>query len=248
MKITFYYWGTQCPVISETIDLLNTFKNKIEVEYIDITNESDLATTHRIYFPFLTVFNDEKRWFSPLKSSIIEKFICGEQIEEKPHIIEQGIDVFQGELVELNNDTLDLVSESCTLSNCKLSCQKKREFLSENGEEFYGILHLEKGRIVGGIEYINSLNVPYKIPKSEGTAFITCVYHSSSKYDFKTLPYLELEKRLKGKFKEIIAITDEEGTFPNGTLEWFIGNGFNDNGIISIEENYCKLHLVSKKI
>jgi hypothetical protein len=180
--------------------------------------------------------------------NIIESFICGEEIVERPYVIEQGNDVFQGELIELNNDTLHLVSESCTLSNCKSSCKKKRKFLSENGEEIYGILHLNQGRVIGGIEYINSLNVPYKIPKGEDIAFITCVYHSSRDYDFKKLPYLELEKRLKGKFKEIIAITDEEGTFPNGTLDWFIGNGFNDSGIISIEENYCKLHLVSKKI
>ena len=227
---------------------MNTFKNKIEVEYIDISKENEVAATQRIFFPFLTVLNDEIRWFSPLELNIVERFICGEQIVEKPHVIEQGKEVFHGELIELNNDTLDLVSDSCTLSNCKLSCQKKREFLTENGEEFYGILHLDKGIVVGGVEYVNSLNVPYHIPKGEDIAFITCVYHSSTKYDYKTLPFLELEKRLAGKFKEIIAITDEEGTFRNGTLEWFLRNGFNDNGVISIEENYCKLHLVSKKI
>ena len=93
-----------------------------------------------------------------------------------------------------------------------------------------------------------SLNVPYPVPKGETVAFITCVYHSSTEHDYKTYPLLELEKKLSGKFDEIIAITDHEGTFPNGTLEWFINYGFVDLGVVSSEENYCELHLVSKKL
>ena len=248
MKITFYYWGSQCPVINETIELLNSYKNQVELEYIDFSQDTNIATSQRIYFPFLTVFNDEKRWFSPLKASTIDGFIRGESIHERPYIIEQGTEVFTGELIELNDSNFDLVSESCTLSNCKTSCQKKRAFLAENVADFYGVLHVDGSRVVGGVEYMPSLNVPYPVPKGETVAFITCVYHSSTEHDYKTYPLLELEKKLSGKFDEIIAITDHEGTFPNGTLEWFINYGFVDLGVVSSEENYCELHLVSKKL
>ena len=74
------------------------------------------------------------------------------------------------------------------------------------------------------------------------------IYKSSDQYDYKTTPFQELEQYLKGKYTKIVAISDEVGTFPNGDLQWFINNGFKDEGVISYEPGYCKLHLVSKMI
>lgn len=248
MKITFYHWNTQCPIIHETIQLLNAYEDRIEIEYYDITNNWDLAHDQRIYFPFLTVFDDDKRWFGPLRTEILETYINGEFIEEMPYVIEQGNEVFYGELIELNNESVHLVSNGCSLNNCKISCEKKQQFLSEIGEEFYGYLNVSANKVVGGIEYMPSLNVPYSIPKDENIAFLTCAYHSSTNYDYKTYPLLALEKRLSEKYDKLVAITDESGTFPNGTLEWFLKNGYNDLGLISVEEKYCKLHIVMKEL
>lgn len=248
MKITFYYWGKQCPIIEESLNLLSQYAHAIEVELFDITYRSDLTALQNMYFPFLTVFDDSKRWFGPLRADILDSYIEREAICEKPYVIVQGTEVFCGELVELSDQNFDLIKDGCSLSNCLESCQKKKAFLSEMGEPFYGMLNLENGKVVGGIEYLPSIKVPYPIPKSERTAFITCVYHSSTEYDYKTKPFEALEIRLKGKFDKIVAVTDKLGTFPNGTLEWFIRNGFVDQGVISTEEGYCELHLVSKMI
>ena len=248
MKITFYYWNTQCPVIYETIQLLKAHEELIDIEYYDITNNWSLAHDQKMYFPFLTVFDDERRWFGPLKSSTLESYIKGELIVESPHVIEQGKDIFKGELIELNNDTIELVENGCTLNNCKISCQKKKEFLKEIGEEFYGYLHISENGVVGGVEYIPSVKVPYSIPKGEKIAFMTCSYHTSTKYDFKSYPLNALVKRLSEKYDLLVAITDENGTFPNGNLDWFIKNGFDDLGLISVEEKYCKLHTVIKNL
>ncbi len=85
-------------------------------------------------------------------------------------------------------------------------------------------------------------------PKSDKVAFLTCAYLSSKKYDYKTAPLKILENFLKGKFDKLIAISDDRGNFPNGDLEWFLKNGFSDEYVISVEPNYCKLHLVSKNL
>lgn len=248
MKITFYYWGTQCPVIDETIQLLKKYENIIQIETIDFSESSDIAIAQEIYFPFLTVFGAEQRWFSPLNARVIEAYINGEKIQEQPYVIEQGTELFTGELMALNDQNFDRIREGCTVSNCAESCQKKRVFLSEMGESFYGILNVDQSKVVGGVEFVPSLKVPYAIPKGEKIAFITCVYHSSTRYDYKSKPLKALEDKLKDQYDEIVAITDEFGTFPNGNLEWFLKNGFVDCGVIRTEANYCKLHLVTKKI
>ncbi len=76
---------------------------------------------------------------------------------------------------------------------------------------------------------------------------MTCSYLSSdTSYDNKSYPLRALEKDLVNNYKRIIAISDEDGVFPNGNLSWFQRNGYRDEGLISIEEDYARLHLVSK--
>lgn len=248
MKIDFYYWNYQCPINHENIMLLNEFKSNFEINFYDISTNPQVAKDNNIYFPFLTVFNDTIRWRGPLKKEVIEQIKNGEEISETPYIINFSRQEFYGEIVELNDSNIHLISNGCTMNNCLVSCTKKKEFLSKVCNDFYGYLHLNNGKVVGGAEYIPSLRVPYNIPKDERTAFLTCIYHSSEKFDYKTYPLKKLEQKLSEKYEYIIAISDEHGNFPNGNLEWFLNHGYIDNGIISIEEDYCKLHLVSKEL
>lgn len=246
MKIDFYYWSNQCPINNETILLLNEFKSDFEINYYDILHSTKMAMDKRIYFPFLTIFNDTIRWRGPLNRGIIESVLRGEEIVEMPYIIKFGEEKFLGEILELNDSTVHLVSSGCTMNNCLDSCVKKKEFLINQGDDFYGYLHLDKGKVVGGVEYLPSMQVPYNIPKDKETAFLTCLYRSSTEYDYKAYPLQALEKRLVGKYRNIIAVTDELGTFPNGNLEWFLKQGYLDEGVVSVEADYCTLHLVRK--
>lgn len=248
MKISFYYWRTQCPIIHETLNLLKNYERDVTIDYYDVSNRIDIAKKQQMFFPFLTVFDDCKRWFGPLNNQTILQYMRGELLDEKPHVITQSNSIFKGDLVELNADTIHLVSSLCTLEGCLTSCQKKHQFLSNIGESFYGYLNMNENKVVGGVEFVPSLHVPYPIPKNEKTAFLTCSYPSSEKYDYKTFPFQALEKRLSKEYNQILAISDEVGTFPNGDLKWFIKNGFKDLGLIQIEENYCRLHLVIKNL
>ena len=105
MKIAFYHWSSQCPVSYETIQLLKTFEDQIEIKCYDISSNWELAQKQKTYYPFLTVFGGDKRWLGPLKKETIEKYLRGENFIETPYVIEQGQEIFKGNLIELNHNT-----------------------------------------------------------------------------------------------------------------------------------------------
>ena len=111
-----------------------------------------------------------------------------------------------------------------------------------------GFMNIEHNTLLGGVEYIPSTFVPYDIPVDKTTAFITCIYLSDTKYDYKTPCLRVLEKYLSNEYNRILVVSDETGVFPNGDLKFFKENGYDDLGILSSEENYCTLHLMSKYI
>lgn len=105
-----------------------------------------------------------------------------------------------------------------------------------------------KKALLGGAEYLPSLSVPYSVPKDEATAFITCCYLTDEEYDCKSEPLSALERSLAEKYSRVTVISDEKGVFPNGNMEFFLLHGYQDEGIVYEDENYCRLHLMSKQI
>ncbi|QSX06579.1 hypothetical protein JYG23_03740 [Sedimentibacter sp. zth1] len=248
MKIDFYYWAAQCPISYETLSLLDKYKDKMDIHMYNVENDYDLAKRQKMFFPFLTVINDEKRFRAPITQNFLEKLLNGEKCVERPYIIDLGKEKFNGEVVPLTKKNISLLSKKCTMTGCSCSCDKKALFLSKYCDEIYGFLNKDSENVLGGVEYIPSIYVPYDIPKSDDYAFLTCIYYSSTEYDYKYYPLIKLESYLKEKYSKVFAITEELGTFPNGNLKWFLDNGYNDEGLISVEKDYCRLHLVSKNL
>ncbi len=102
--------------------------------------------------------------------------------------------------------------------------------------------------MLGGAEYFPFRLVPYAIPKDDKFAFLTCLYLSSRDFDYKAFPLKALESHLKKDYDRVYAVSDELGVFPNGNLEWFLEQGYADEGILSVEPGYCTLHLVCKSL
>lgn len=248
MKIDFYYWSYQCPINLEILKLLDEYKDRFDIRTYNIEEDFELAKNQKIFFPFLTVVDGKERYKAPINRNFLNKLLNGEECIERPYIIDFGTEQYKGNIIPLTKDNISLISSKCTLTNSCNSCDKKAVFLSKYCDDIFGYLNVEDEKVLGGVEYIPTNYVPYDIPKSENYAFLTCLYHSSTQYDYKHYPLIELEKHLKSKYTKIYAITDEIGTFPNGNLKWFLEHGFIDEGIITIEENYCKLHLVCKEI
>lgn len=248
MQIDFYYFGYSCPINFETIELLNSLDSaKFEVSITNIDDNVEIANSLNIYSPFLTIFDKKLRWHGPLTSKIINDIYNKKISEDKPFILNQSKIKFKGEIIQLTTDNIYLIKDSCTMTDCYNSCIKKSNFLiNKSDTTLLGYLNLNDGQVVGGAEYLPSLAVPYNIPKDNYTAFITCLYHSSAKFDYKYHPLKALENHLSSKYKKIIAITDELGTYPNGTLKQFLSYGYKDEGILYQDGNYATLHLVSK--
>ena len=248
MVLDFYYFSYQCPLNDNMIQLLKDYQDKIDIHFYDVSKNRFLAKEKKMFFPTLIVLDKKKRYYSPLRKSFLEQVVNGVYPEEKPFLpaISQ---TFRKEIIEpLYIDKFDTACDCCgdkTSENCK----KKTEFLKQYGLELYGFLHKNrKGDLVGGVEYLPAEVIPYDVPHDEDTAFLTCVYMTDVAYDYKSAPLMELESYLSNNYKRIIAISDEKGVFPNGDLDFFRNNGFQDEGVIFEDEHYCRLHLVSKKL
>lgn len=245
MKIYFYYWDFQCPLNNEMLQLLEKYDRFFDITIYNVKDNFEIARQQRMFFPTLTVVNDIKRYFNPLSDRFFESLLNDQYPEEKPYLIKYGELKYKGKILPLTQQNIDTAGK-CTGKNCLINSQKKFEFLRGGNFDTFGFINVECDRLLGGVEYVPSIVVPYDIPKSENFAFLTCAYTSSEDFDYKTDPFIALEEFLRDKYTKIFAISDEIGNFPNGNLKWFLDNGFRDDGLISEEAGYCRLHLVSK--
>ena len=246
MRINFYHFGVQCPIIYEMLQLFQNDTMDI-VKCIDISNDISLAP-QPMYYPFLTIIDEKIFWYAPLTLSILEQIRDGKLVKDTPYQIIQSTNVIRGEILYLTDETIIDNLSGCTMCKACGQINAKRAFLQSQQMRFYGILHKYQGKIVGGAEWLPSMKVPYPIPKDNTYAFITCVYHSSENYDYKAYPLAILEKELSKNYQKIFVISDEIGIFPNGPMSWFIRQGYKDLGIVQEIADYACLHLMSKDL
>lgn len=248
MKIDFYYYSYQCPLNQTMIQLLNNYQSKLELHLHDVSENPELAKELDMFYPTLTILNGQKRYYSPLRNSFLEQAVSGIYPDERPYLPMLSSNAVTRQIIPLTNENIRLACDCCGCPT-DTSCAEKERFLRSCGQEIYGFLHTdENGSLLGGVEYLPSMLVPYDIPHSEDAAFITCVYLSDSEYDYKSAPIKALERYLMKKYASVFAVTDEIGVFPNGDLAFFARNGYEDNGVIFEDPAYCKLHLVSKAL
>lgn len=246
MKLDFYYWSYQCPLNHEMLKLLDEYKHSLKICTHDISMNQQLAKEMCLFFPTLIIVNDTYRYFSPLKRQFLNQLVLGVLPEEEPYIPLISSQEAFGRIIPLTNINCS-ISSQCT-GGCGIDSSKRKTiFLNQHKQDVYGFLNVDnENRLLGGVEYLPTMLVPYDIPKHKESAFITCIYNCDNTYDYKSKPLQELENYLCKEYKDIYVISDEESTFPNGNLEFFICNGYKDLGMVSEEKNYCKLHLLRK--
>lgn len=247
MQLDFYYWSYQCPLNGQMLALLDQYKQHIKINIHDITTNERTAKAENIFFPTLTVLNKQYRYFHPITMPFLDQLKAGLVPAKKPYVPDLGVNIYQGDIVPITRDNC-ILAGNCTGKNNYPYCKDKAKFLAQEGLDIYGFMNVESNRLLGGAEYMPSKQVPYPIPKDELMAFITCVYLSDSEFDYKTPALKALEAYLKKKYAKVLGISDEQGVFPNGDLNFFLRNGYTDEGVISEEKDYCRLHLVSKRL
>lgn len=245
MKIDFYYWNAMCPLNLEMLSLIDEYNSRIDIHTYDISDRPDLAKKLKMYYPTLTVVDERFRFFSPIRRNFFES-VCKEELpKEVPFRPALGRQPYCGTILPITGENYSIAGRCVGHPDCK-GCRSKTEYLKKAGLSVFGFMNTQDGELLGGVEYIPSLLVPYPIPHHDRTAFITCVYLSDKTYDYKAAPLAELEQYLTGQYNRLLVISDEKGTFPNGDLEFFLQHGYTDLGITAEEGEYCRLHLLEK--
>lgn len=113
MKISFYHWGVQCPIIFE---MLRLFQNDVvdNVKCIDISKDTSLVD-QSMYYPFLTVIDEEIYWYGPITSSVLEQIRNRTLTKDMPYQIIQSQTVIKGDIVYLTDDTIINALQGCTM-------------------------------------------------------------------------------------------------------------------------------------
>ncbi len=244
MQIDFYYWSNMCPISAEIINLLMKYKRHFTVNLHDITNDYETAKQRRIFFPFLTVVNKVNRFYSPISEAFINKLIMGQIPKEQPYRPVLGKVEKSANILKITPDNYNLASNCTGRKNCT-GCQSKVSMYQIISSPTIGYMNVLDDTLLGGAEFYPSISVPYNIPHGSDIAFITCVYLSDDQYDYKSSPLRALERHLSKNYKKVVVISDEIGVFPNGDLNFFIKNGYQIEKVV-FEDDYCKLHLLSK--
>lgn len=247
MKVDFYDWGYQCSLHGQMIRLLNRYRDRLEITCLDVSKVSGLARQMGMFFPMLTVVQETRRYFSPLREAFLDALCRGELPEERPYRLKLGTKEVAGSLALLTKDNFQ-VAETCTGRLCKTDCMEKITWLQELGQTVYGCVNLAGTRPLGGVEFLPSLLVPNAVPKGRDIAFLTCVYLSEAVWDYKSPPLRRLEAYLARTYRVVELISDEKGTFPNGDLAFFLRNGYKDQGVVTEEPGYSRQLLLQKTI
>lgn len=246
MKIDFYYWGSMCPISNEIIKRLNAYDRVFDIRLCDVAANPSMARNKKMYFPFLTVVNDKKRYYGPISEKLLQSFLSEKLPKETPYIPSLGTTEKTADIRKIVSGNYPLAAQCTGREKC-LGCELKSKMYSEMTDGTIGFMNVEGEKLLGGAEYYPSLFVPYDIPKDKDIAFITCVYISDDRFDYKTAPLRTLEHYLARQYKKAVVISDEVGIFPNGDLKFFMRNGYKDDGIV-FEDEYCTLHLLSKDL
>ncbi len=244
MQIDFYYWGDMCPISTEIINLLKNYMDIFTVNFYDITGDRQLAKEQNIFFPFLTVVNKINRFYSPISEAFINQLLVGQIPKEAPYRPALGKVEKGTSIIEITANNYNLASDCTGRKNCA-GCQSKISMYQTISSATIGYMNVADGTLLGGAEFYPSLDVPYDIPRGSDIAFITCVYLSDEQYDYKSSPLRALERHLAKRYKKVVVVSDEIVVFPNGDLDFFIKNGYKIEKVL-FEDDYCKLHLMSK--
>lgn len=246
MQIDFYYWGSMCPISDEIVQTLSRYNTKFDIRFHDITNNFELAKNKNMFFPFLTIVNSEKRYYGPISETFLQTLSVGIMPKETPYQITMGTVEKSVMIQPITRNNYFLASQCTGRSNCS-GCNTKIKMYQNVPDGIIGFMNADEETLLGGAEYVPSLLVPYDIPKGQEIAFITCVYLSDGAFDYKSAPLRALEQYLSKRYKRVVVISDEKGTFPNGDSKFFERNGYHDEKVI-FEDDYCRLHLFTKDL
>jgi len=255
-SLRFFYFGNQCPHNGYLLARIKTiaWKESVALHLHDVTGDEPTCAQYGIFSPQMLIVNDRYRVHGPFSSQMVEGLLSDEPVLPGPQRIGEPGDIVRGELVPLTSQSALMTCVTCAGSPDPGLCRGKAEWIDlmmkVTGFSHLGYLHLVDGRCVGGSEFLPSKLVPYPVPdKGDRDAFLTCVYVSDERHDFKTHPLERLLGDLRDRdFGTVSVAASKDSAFPNGPAPWFERFGFEDRGRLTTEEMHgADIHLLQKR-
>lgn len=192
MKLDFYYYSYQCPLNDDMVQLLNEYKDKLDICYHDIANDFRIAKEMKMFFPTLVVLDNKKRYYSPIRRSFLEQVVIGEYPEEKPYLPSLSRKAVTKYIEPINRNNVGIACDCCG-NKTKSNWCKKAQFLMTNMAEPYGFIHKdEAGCLIGGAEYLQNRSSDLRASRSAFVIPAGLLSASGSKKKASPWYYLEL--------------------------------------------------------
>ena len=148
MKIDFYYYSIQCPLNETMMQLLNKYKDKLEIHFHDISQESALVKELGMFYPTLTILNGQRRYYSPLRSSFLEQAASGIYPDELPYLPKLSSNAVTKQIVPLTNENIRL---ACAVDSLRtLPVQRKKGSCAHADKKSMGsFIQMKEGTFLG---------------------------------------------------------------------------------------------------
>ena len=168
MRLDFYYYSYQCPLNDDMMQLLEEYRNKMDIYFHDISEDPATAKDMGMFYPTLTVLDNSKRYYSPISRSFMDQVLKGVYPIEKPYLCTLSQKVVTENIEPITVSNINAACDCCGNTNTG-NCRKKAEFLEHHGD-LYGFLNIDdNGKMLGGVEFLPSEIIPYDIPRGNTT-------------------------------------------------------------------------------
>lgn len=253
------HFGGQCPWHLWVIEEARRAARKVHctLEVVDVMENPEMASRHRLFFPFMTVIDDSIRLPSPIKEEELMK-IRREGLSATPTIPRRATSEGRARTVEpLTPQNIIRTCHLCIPDHEKRGCLAKKMWASKlKGkvrEDIVGFIAYQEEETVGAVEFLPSPLVPYPLPeKDPHLAFITCIYSLEGGPDYRGQILDVLIGYLSNKgFRRLQTISGRRSPYPNGPSSFFQSHGFRELGEVDsvvLREGEEELVLMEKEL
>lgn len=210
-------------------------------EALDISSKPEIAARYGIFFPSVTVIDGEICISAPTPAKHLLQITAG---HNKTAPLIEITPAPEGRAEKVIPLTVDNIAETCRLcipASQSAGFRAKQDWAQSISvkipEGILGFAACQGAEVVGVVEYLPSLLVPYPIPeKNPAIAFITCIYSREGKEEVLDYRGQVLEKLLdflptRG-FSCVQVVAGLHTAYPNGPKQFFAGRGFEEVGAL----------------
>jgi len=259
-KVRFLHFGAQCPwhawmkeQAREAAGLLGA-----SFEVVDVGAHPEVASRHKMFFPFLTVVNGLFRLAAPVSARRLVE-LAQEGVSDVVGLPERMSRSVQGDRVQrLSPRLVPLACQLCTPEGFPGAGRDLKQAWAERMAEKVkggelGLLLMDGGRPVAAIEHLPSPLVPYPLPRKDpAVGFITCLYSRGNGLDYRP-QVLEafLAKAHRLGYREVQVVAGRGRPHPNGPASFFVRRGFAELaplGEVMLEDGHDRLVLLGRPV